>query len=68
MSWLKTAAKIITVVPALIDATKFVVAKVKARRKARLTPEQRDAAWSEASDRLDDILEKVDTKREKKPK
>lgn len=42
----------------------FVVDKVRMRRKARLTHEQRDAAWSEASDRLDDML---DTKREKRP-
>jgi Fe-S cluster assembly iron-binding protein IscA len=39
--------------------------KIRARRKARLTANERELAMHEAQDRLNDILDKVDTKREK---
>jgi hypothetical protein len=65
---MKKLGRILTIFPSLWDAGVFVADKIRARRKARLTPEQRDAAWSEASDRLDDIVDKIDTKREKKLK
>lgn len=60
--------RIFAVVPALIDAGKFIADKIRARRKARLTANERELAMLEAQDRLDDILDKVDTKREKKPR
>ena len=60
--------RILAVFPALWDAGQFVADKIRARRKARLTADERELAMHEAQDRLNDIIDKVDTKREKKPK
>lgn len=49
------AWKIVTVIPALIDAGKFVVDKIRQRRKGRLTDAERADAEREAKERLDKI-------------
>lgn len=64
---IKAIMRVVSVFPAIYDAGKFVVDKIKARRKARLTKNERELAMLEAQERLDDILDKVDTKREKRP-
>lgn len=49
-------AKILTVVPAVIDGVKFIVKTVKQRKKGKLTDEQREQAAKDAADELDRIL------------
>ena len=60
MNYFKLALKIVTVVPAVIDAIKFARAKVQARRKAKLTDAERAQASKDASKHLDKILDKIE--------
>lgn len=51
--------KVITIIPALIDAGQFVADKVRQRRKARLTAAERADAEREAKKRLDKIQDAI---------